>query len=538
MHYVLFICVLIFSGITHAQNNDAITLQEYELTRMKQLLDSLSSPSPNIKALTSKAEAGDVIAQLKLGYLHEEHNSHINPTDYKKAAFWFKKASDGGDPDGMYALALLYLNGRGVDQSAHEAKRLLITASEKGLPLAQIELGKYYRESNLGDRDYEQAIKWFKAAVKETLGSAAYAEIGIMFDRGLGVNKNPVIAYALYLISIDLYEYHSPYKIHRDAIKDKLTLAQESYGKKLSRDLFLAKNLNDFNLLLDKASIDPRYKNPSPSVEVGIQQLNRYDDPVVGEKNAREILLPFAKAGDAEAQYYVGTMYEEGRGFQKDTALALDWYLKSANQGYISAQTKLAYIYEKGDLVKQDHDRAFFWMNKASTDSDTFAAIGMGQYYERGIGVAANKQTALSWYQKAFKNKDSFNYRLAQALIAKILAQNDALSDLATAYKYAFEATAHEEPVGRLVLAKLYFAGRGVKQSNLIAYALAAVETYDKTINREFADLRKNLSLTMNALEISEAKALVFKFPKTYGNSTEPETVEQFLRVLKEAEKQ
>jgi uncharacterized protein len=538
MKHLLLFFVLIFSGFIHAQNSDAITMTEVELTRMKQLLDSVTPRTQDIKTLTSKAEAGDVKAQLELGYLHQEHNSHVNPTDYKKAAFWFKKATEGGDSNGMYELALLYLNGRGVDKNALEAKRLLIFAAEKGLPLAQIELGKYYRDSDLGDRDFEQALKWFKAAVKQVLGSNAYAEMGIMFDRGLGVNKNPVIAYALYLVSISMYEYTSPYKKHRDAIKGTLTLSQESYGQTLSRDLFLTKNLNDLSLLLEKASIDAKYKNPLPSVEVGIQQLNRYDDTSAGEKNAREILLPFAQAGDAEAQFYVGTMYEEGRGFPKNTALALDWYLKSANQGYESAQTQLAYIYEKGDIVKQDHNKAFFWMSKASIVSSQFSLMGMGRYYESGIGVAANKQTALSWYRKALTNKDGFYYRSAQALIARILAQDDALSDLATAYMYSFEATAHGEPVGSMVLAKLYFTGRGAKQSNLIAYALAAVETYDDKVDKEFSDLRKKLSYTMNAREIADAKALVFKFPKTYGNSTPSEAVEQFLRVLKEAEKQ
>ena len=33
--------------------------------------------------------------------------------DYAKAAEWYKRAADGGDREGMFALAMLRLSGRG-----------------------------------------------------------------------------------------------------------------------------------------------------------------------------------------------------------------------------------------------------------------------------------------------------------------------------------------------------------------------------------------------------------------------------------------
>ena len=60
------------------------------------------------------------------------------------------------------------------------------------------------------------------------------------------------------------------------------------------------------------------------------------------------VWLPDAEAGDKEAQYYVGEIYQRGLGVGPKYSRAAEWYGKAAAQGYAKAQMNLAYLYEKG----------------------------------------------------------------------------------------------------------------------------------------------------------------------------------------------
>ena len=69
---------------------------------------------------------------------------------------------------------------------------------------------------------------------------------------------------------------------------------------------------------------------------------------------ALKIWLPVAQAGDAEAQTYVGEIYEKGLGLKPDYQAASIWYDKAAKQNYSRALINLGNLYEKGLGVAQD----------------------------------------------------------------------------------------------------------------------------------------------------------------------------------------
>ena len=79
-----------------------------------------------------------------------------------------------------------------------------------------------------------------------------------------------------------------------------------------------------------------------------------------------KIWLPQAQAGDAEAQAYVGEIYEKGLGLQPDYELAAVWYKKAAKQGLTRAQINIGNLYEKGLGVEQDSVAALNWYRAAS----------------------------------------------------------------------------------------------------------------------------------------------------------------------------
>ena len=56
---------------------------------------------------------------------------------------------------------------------------------------------------------------------------------------------------------------------------------------------------------------------------------------------------PLAEQGDANAQFGLGFMYDQGDGVPQDFKTALIWYTLAAEQGVAKAQFNLALMYEQ-----------------------------------------------------------------------------------------------------------------------------------------------------------------------------------------------
>lgn len=65
-------------------------------------------------------------------------------------------------------------------------------------------------------------------------------------------------------------------------------------------------------------------------------------------ETALRVWLPPAEDGDAQAQFFVGQIYEKGLGRQPDGTKAASWYERAAVQEYKPAQTALAMLTERG----------------------------------------------------------------------------------------------------------------------------------------------------------------------------------------------
>jgi hypothetical protein len=87
-------------------------------------------------------------------------------------------------------------------------------------------------------------------------------------------------------------------------------------------------------------------------------------------RTALNAWLEQAKQGDAQAQTYVGEIYEKGLGLPPDYKAAQVWYKKAAEQGFSRAQINLGYLYENGLGVSQDKVAALNWYRLASGITD------------------------------------------------------------------------------------------------------------------------------------------------------------------------
>ena len=82
-------------------------------------------------------------------------------------------------------------------------------------------------------------------------------------------------------------------------------------------------------------------------------------------EKAHRLIFPLAKKGNAVAQFFVGTMCDQGKGVPHNSMIAFNWYSLSAKLGYSKAQFNLGEMYREGSIIAQDFIRATKWYRLA-----------------------------------------------------------------------------------------------------------------------------------------------------------------------------
>ena len=75
-------------------------------------------------------------------------------------------------------------------------------------------------------------------------------------------------------------------------------------------------------------------------------------------KTAYKLFLSLANKGDADAQFSVGDMLEDGLGVKQNYKKAIKWYRLAVKQGHGTAQSALGFMYCHGRGVEQDYKQA------------------------------------------------------------------------------------------------------------------------------------------------------------------------------------
>jgi TPR repeat protein len=77
---------------------------------------------------------------------------------------------------------------------------------------------------------------------------------------------------------------------------------------------------------------------------------------------------PLANQGNAQAQFFMGTMYENGKGVAQDYKEAMKWYRLAADyKGYEAPLYALGSMYRNGRGVAQDYVHAYMWYSIAAS---------------------------------------------------------------------------------------------------------------------------------------------------------------------------
>jgi hypothetical protein len=112
---------------------------------------------------------------------------------------------------------------------------------------------------------------------------------------------------------------------------------------------------------------------------------------------ALKLFRPLADQGNAEAQLWLGTIYDEDPGVLRNYAEATKWYRKAGDQGVALAQFNLAIMYAKGEGVPQNDAEAAQWYRLAADQGLAGAQFNLGIMYAEGKGVPQDHVLAHMW---------------------------------------------------------------------------------------------------------------------------------------------
>ena len=181
-----------------------------------------------------------------------------------------------------------------------------------------------------------------------------------------------------------------------------------------------------------------------------------------------------AESGDATAQFELGQYYQSEarktrseRRALRDQKRALDWYSRSAEQGFAEAQFTLGHMYILGQGVDQDKSKGVDWQVRAAEQGLAEAQLDIGLRYLSGAVLEQNLESGLGMLNKA-------------AIQRHVPAQKE--------------------------LATMYFQGKGVDKDVVLAHMWFSVAVLSG--DRDAKGYIPTLESIMDEAQIDEARAL------------------------------
>ncbi|MDD9900977.1 MAG: peptidoglycan-binding protein [Alphaproteobacteria bacterium] len=131
--------------------------------------------------MEARAFEGVHEAQHDLGTLYAA--GELVAQDFKRAAYWFGRASEGGIANADYNLGVMFQQGMGVGRDVNKAMGWYKRSAKQGHPEAMYNLGIAYVEGIGAKRDINRGVAWFKQAANAGVSQAAF-NLGVLYESG------------------------------------------------------------------------------------------------------------------------------------------------------------------------------------------------------------------------------------------------------------------------------------------------------------------------------------------------------------------
>jgi TPR repeat protein len=130
---------------------------------------------------------------------------------------------------------------------------------------------------------------------------------------------------------------------------------------------------------------------------------------------AKPRLEELSNAGYSIATTYLGFLFAQGNGVEKNESEAVSLYRRAAEEGDALGAVVLAGVYEWGQLgVAKNEAEAARWYRKAAEGGNVRSMLALGEKYDQGmLGLAKDEAEAARWFRKAADRGDVHGlYRL------------------------------------------------------------------------------------------------------------------------------
>ena len=196
------------------------------------------------------------------------------------------------------------------------------------------------------DKNYPAALL---ACTREANAGNQQAQrnLGVIYDQGLGVNKDAAQAALWYRKAADTG--------NRDATFQLATMYETGRGVPQSQE----------------------------------QAINWY---------RKAALL-----GDADSQVKLGRAYIDGKGVDKDEGEASAWFQRAADQGNFYALNRLGAMYIDGKGVHKDESKGVKLFQQAASKGDAQGQFNLAAMYAKGRGIQKSDSAANDLYIKSAK---------------------------------------------------------------------------------------------------------------------------------------
>ena len=190
---------------------------------------------------------------------------------------------------------------------------------------ARMKLAQGYRDGKGVEKDYQQALYWYRLVAERNDSAKAKFEIGELYRKG-GPNlpKDEVAAARWY----------------REAATQGMHRAQYQLGEAYRTGAGVEIDLAEATRLYEMASLQG---NHWAQLRLSESLRSGHGKPR-DRAAANKWLLESAEQGNPWAMLQLGDLYRSGAGVERDLTEATSWYNRSTQQGNKQAQRRLAEI--------------------------------------------------------------------------------------------------------------------------------------------------------------------------------------------------
>ena len=421
----------------------------------------------------------------------------------------FQQGADAGDVLSMVEVADQLWDGKGTRRQRTKAKALyrkalplLMGMGEAGDRWAQFIVGNILADTRIGERDFEESIKWHQPGADAGYPSAQFL-IGARHQKGHGVPKNDAVAMGWYnqaaaqghpgaINNVGWMNGNGRAGGGVDGAKaSAMYLRAAERGNKVSQNNIAMRLFSGADIAMDKEKAFEWHKRSAE---------NDY----------------------GRGQYYLAMRYDTGEGTDPDLEKAVYWYKRAADNDEINSQVKLAEMYRNGRGVKRDLRESLNCLARVTEyDRDTVNPF-VAREQDTARSAAQNYLTLKKYIDEGWpgsprdlgevqaeaeKGNADAQYELAALYAGGV---GGVTQSTKTAHQWAAKAAAQGHAGAQYYLGICHEEGRNVSRSSA-----KAKEWYLKAAAQNHAGAQNNLAAMLEeAKAVEEAGPLYVKAAK------------------------